>query len=261
MERVAASQVAGALSLVVTLLAGAALNLAGDLRVAVPVVVALVGVAAWAHRHGPGQLRDATVLVGLLWVTLALPWPLLWPVSGALALALTALWACRRGRWPQWREWLRVGRVDGVAWAMCGVIALLSVAGLLIWNQLLGGELPSGYHDLVQGVPVPVAIVAILLFLVVNGAIEDSIWAGVLLSAGERLVPRWLAIGTVAVSFGLAHLHGVPDGVVGVLMAGSWGLVLALLRVRTGGMGATYLAHVVADATIVLMLLPSLLQG
>lgn len=260
-NRAATSRIAGALALLVILLAGLALNLAADLMVTLPVLLTLVAGSVWAHRHGPGQLRDATILVALLWVVLAVPWPLLWPGSGVLALVLAGLWAWRRGHWPQWRQWLRVGRIDPVAWAMCGVIALLSVVGLLTWNRLLGGELAAGYSDLVQGVPTPVAVIAILLFLVVNGAIEDSIWSGVLLSAGERLLPPWLAMGAAALSFGLAHLHGVPDGVVGVVMAGSWGLVLGFLRMRTGGMVATYVAHIVADTTIVLMLLPTLLQG
>lgn len=246
-------------AVVVTLLAGGATSFAADPRIAIPVLALLIGAVWWTHRSARGQLRDATILVAALWLFLAIPSPLLWPLSGLLALVLTALWARRRGRWPQWRAWLRVGRIGPFAWAMCAVIALMSVVGLLIWNHLADGELPPAYSELAQSVPLPAAVAGAFAFFVINGAIEDSIWAGVLLSATERLVPPWLAITTVAASFGLAHLHGVPDGPIGVLMAGSWGLVLALLRLRTGGMGATYLAHVVADATIAAMLLPAAL--
>lgn len=43
-------------------------------------------------------------------------------------------------------------------------------------------------------------------------------------------------------------------------MAGFWGLLLTTLRLRTGGMLATYLAHVCADAVIVAMLLPAVVS-
>lgn len=252
---------AGVLALVVTLVAGGAPAFASALPVAVPVLVLLAVAARWSHRHAPGPVRDATVLVGALWLVLAIPSPALWPLPGLAALLVAGLWAWCRGGWGQWRQWLRVGRIGPFAWAMWALIAVLTVSGLLVWNRLFGGELPQAYQDLARSVPAPVAITGALVFLVINGAIEDSLWAGVLLSATERLVPTWLAIVTVAVSFGLAHLHGVPGGPVGMVLSGTWGLVLALLRVRTGGMGATYLAHVVADATIVLMLLPVVLSA
>ena len=40
-------------------------------------------------------------------------------------------------------------------------------------------------------------------------------------------------------------------------MAGSWGLLLGVMRWRTQGLLAPYAAHVAADATIFFMLLPS----
>lgn len=260
-QRVASGRGAAALALVVTLVAGGAPSFSSELLVVVPVLGFLVVAVWWSHRHAVGQLRDATVLVAALWLFLAIPSPILWPLPGVAALLVAGLWAWRRGRWSQWREWLRVGRIGPFAWAMWALIVVLSVVGLLAWNHLFDGELPEAYRDLAQDVSPGAAIAGAFAFLVVNGAIEDSIWAGVLLSATERLVPSWLAIVTVAASFGLAHLNGVPSGPVGVVMAGSWGLVLALLRVRTGGMGATYLAHIVADATIVLMLLPAVLSA
>lgn len=59
-----------------------------------------------------------------------------------------------------------------------------------------------------------------------------------------------------AASFGLTHLNGVPGGVVDVLTATSWGRV-GVLRLRTKGTLATYLAHVFADATIIALLIPA----
>ncbi len=64
-----------------------------------------------------------------------------------------------------------------------------------------------------------------------------------------------------ALAFGLAHFNGVPSGLAGIILAATWALMLAYLRMRTGGMLATYLAHVVADATIVAVLIPPLLAA
>jgi uncharacterized protein len=56
-------------------------------------------------------------------------------------------------------------------------------------------------------------------------------------------------------SFGLQHAHGFPRGVIGVALAGSWAVMLGVLRHRSRGLFAPTLAHVVADATIAVLVL------
>ena len=98
--------------------------------------------------------------------------------------------------------------------------------------------------------------------MVLNGGIEDSIFFGVLLSPLLRYYSRAWAIALIATAFGVAHFHGVPNGLAGVILAGAWAAMLAYLRSRTQGMLATYLAHIVADTTIVaLLFLPLLLSN
>lgn len=53
-----------------------------------------------------------------------------------------------------------------------------------------------------------------------------------------------------AVLFGAAHFAGFPSGPVGMIMAGVWGFVLGVMRVRSGGILITYLVHVTANAVI-----------
>ena len=55
----------------------------------------------------------------------------------------------------------------------------------------------------------------------------------------------------------MQHLWGVPRGAVGVLLAGVWAVMLGLLRRRAGGILAPFMAHVVADATIAVIILSS----
>ena len=58
-----------------------------------------------------------------------------------------------------------------------------------------------------------------------------------------------------SLSFGLAHAHGFPRGVIGVVLAGSWAAMLGVLRHHTRGLAAPIVAHVVADATIATVVL------
>ena len=64
----------------------------------------------------------------------------------------------------------------------------------------------------------------------------------------------WLAIVLQAALFGHAHFQGIPSGWGGVALAGSYGLVLGIIRERSGGLGAPIVAHIFADLAIFTML-------
>lgn len=245
---------------VVLLMLGAAQPVFGSFAL-FAVLAAAVAVAAgiWIRRDDVPETKDAAVFVVLVYGIGLIPGVGLWPVGPAIALLLTALVSWRTGRLARWRGWFRVGRIDGVAWATVAAVAVVSVAGLVIWQSLLDGQLPSTYRQLTESVAPPVAVAGALGFTIVNGAIEDSIFFGVLLTPLLRHFPSGLAVVMTALAFGLAHFNGVPNGLVGIVLAGTWALMLGYLRTRTGGMLATYLAHVVADATIVAVLIPPLL--
>ena len=227
------------------------------------VLAAAGGVAAgiWIRRDDLPETKDAAVLVVLLYAIGLIPSVGLWPVGPAIALLLTALVSWRTGRLARWRAWFRVGRLDGVVCAMVVAVAVVSVVALVIWQSLLDGQLPSTYRQLTESVSPPAAVAGALGFAIVNGAIEDSIFFGVLLTPLLRQFPSGVAVVMAALAFGLAHSNGVPNGLVGIVLAGTWALMLGYLRTRTGGMLATYLAHVVADATIVAVLVPPLLAA
>ena len=245
----------GAAAVVVCLAAGGALTFAAQPAVTAVVVVGLAALLVFATRAGLAELCDAIILVAVLWLALAVPVTGLWPLPAAAAIAVTLTVAYRQKRLARWRSWFRRGRVRrGDLVLLAGIIVLTAVA-LLAWNHLTNGSLPAAYITLAATTPAPFVVIGAFAFLAVNGLVEDTVWFGVLLTALERApVPRPLGLVTVVVSFGLAHLHGVPDGWIGVAMVIGWGLVLGVLRLRTGGMLQTYLAHVCADATIVAML-------
>lgn len=88
-------------------------------------------------------------------------------------------------------------------------------------------------------------------FAIVNAAAEEFAFRGILLSALDSAVGvGWLAIVLQAVSFGLLHIHGFPNGVWGIALSGFYALMLGSLRRHTQGLLAPWLAHVFADVTI-----------
>jgi uncharacterized protein len=107
----------------------------------------------------------------------------------------------------------------------------------------------------VPNLPPALLVLAAAAFVVVNALLEEVIWRGVL---QDRLAPLFgptAAIVLQAVSFGVAHAHGVPRGVVGVILAGTWAVMLGALRRHTRGLLAPFVAHVVADVTVAVLIL------
>jgi membrane protease YdiL (CAAX protease family) len=92
-------------------------------------------------------------------------------------------------------------------------------------------------------------------FSVGNALLEEIIFRGVLY---EALAADYGVAATVCIqgiAFGVVHAHGFPRGVIGVAMASAYGVVLGILRQRSGGLLAPFVAHVFADATIFAILL------
>ena len=244
---------------VLLLALGAAQPVIGASWFAVVGAVAAATLGVWLRTDEAAETKDAAVLVALMYGIGLVPGVGLWPVGPLIALLLTAGISWRAGRFSRWREWLRVGHIDKLAWLTVAAVAVVSIGGLLSWQRLFQGQLPDSYQQLAESVPWPAAVAGGLGFMILNGAIEDSIFFGVLLTPLLRYFPHRWAILLIALAFGTAHLHGVPNGLAGVVLAGAWAVMLAYLRTRTTGMLATYLAHVVADTTIIAMLLPPLL--
>lgn len=245
----------------VVLLTGTAVAVPVPWPVTAGVVAFLLVIVLLAKGQGNAGLRDAALLGACLWILIRLPDIGTWPLPALGALVVVVLLRGPRSTVLRWRRWFTVGSISRRDWLLCAVIVVFTAAALITWQHWTGGALPPIYGALLDSVPRPAGIVGILLFLVINGLVEDSVWSGVLMTALTGTLPAPLAVLTTAASFGLAHLHGVPDGPIGVAMVVVWGVVLALLRLRTRGMLATYAAHIFADATIVALLVPTVLQS
>lgn len=168
------------------------------------------------------------------------PWPLLAPLIGYFLVVLCVP-ALRRSM-----QWLRLGRVTA---ASAGVtLGVVVVAGLVLFAVLRP-------HAASQRSFLPFEhscglLAGGCLFSVFNALREEFFFRGILLDSLESLWGKWAAIGISALIFGMAHLHGVPSGISGVILAAIYGLALGGLRVWTGGLLLPVAAHIAADGVI-----------
>lgn len=250
--------IAAVVTVVATLLAGAVLLTLGHPGSATAAVLMLAVLALLARRSGSNAAVDAVVITGLLYAAVAVGVFGLWPLPGAVAV-LGAWWLVRRSpRVQLWRSWLRGGGLTVELPWLFVVTVTVTAAALVAWQRLFDGRVPQGYVEAAAGWPLWLLVIAGAGFSLLNAAVEEAIFRGVLQTALERVSGPTVAIVVQAVAFGILHILGVPTGVLGAVMAGAWGVLLGVMRWRTRGLLAPYLAHVAADATIFAMLLPTL---
>ena len=193
------------------------------------------------------------VHAGLLLILLALssfiamlrPWPLylLAPLA-AYALIVALFPPLRRGV-----AWLRFGRFDGVVLAWTAANIFGSSAALVLWFLLARPDLRELTEKIPHVGPARLLLLGVT-FSVMNALMEEAIFRGVF---QEALTVEWgarLAVGIQGLLFGVIHVRGFPHGLEGMVMASAYGVALRWLRVRSGGLAASCLAHVCADATI-----------
>jgi membrane protease YdiL (CAAX protease family) len=150
-------------------------------------------------------------------------------------------------------SWRARGRVP-IGWtALVGGVTPVALGS---WVFLFRPDLSDVVGSYVPDFSLPILIVGAIGFAAVNATLEEVIWRGVMQDRLEPLFGARAAVALQAVSFGVQHFHGVPRGVVGVVLAGTWAAMLGVLRLHTRGLLAPIVAHVVADgviATIVLV--------
>lgn len=103
-------------------------------------------------------------------------------------------------------------------------------------------------------------VVAVVLFVVANSFAEEIAYRGLAFDAALTILPPGGAVGAQALAFGAVHVPGFPSGWAGVGLSLVCGVALGILRRVTAGLWLPILAHMGADATIVVLvitLLPS----
>jgi len=210
-----------------------------SIRAAPPALAALVAVFGLLHP-GPGA---AVAVLGAA-ISIVSATGITWQATMPLALAcFLFVLPARRALGPL-RE--PVGRVP--AWETIACAAVTPFA-LVAWFLLFDPDLRDITRHLPELGKTELALGAVG-FVLINAFCEELIWRGVIQSRLTALLSERDAIVVQALSFGAQHVHGFPRGAAGVLLASVWAIGLGMLRRRAGGLLASILAHVVADATI-----------
>lgn len=204
--------------------------------------------AAWALQRAHRAAGIALVGAGICVAACShAPWPLVLPVAlGAVALGGRYRPEAGTPRQPR-------GTIPAAGTIACGAVTPVALLG---WLALARPNL-SDLSDQVPHAAPWLLVLGGLAFAVGNATLEEWVWRGVIQTRLDTLMSSGLAILVQATSFGLAHAHGFPRGASGMCLAGTWALMLGLLRKRSSGLLAPILAHVVADATIAVVLLRS----
>jgi len=205
-------------------LAGAVLLLTQGTVTAVGVAVVLVVLTGLALRSGSAAALDAVLMTDLLYLAVAVGVLGLWPLPAAVAVVVAWGLAYRSPRATFWRSWLHRGHnTPETPWLLLATVAVTALA-LLAWQQVFHGQLPDAYRDAAQGQPVWLVLVAGAGFALVNAAVEEAIFRGVLQTSLQPLIGPTAAVLVQAATFGLLHVVGIPTGLVGAdgrLMGGT----------------------------------------
>lgn len=125
----------------------------------------------------------------------------------------------------------------------------LTFTGLYLYSNNFGNShsqwFPFGIDPEVHGRTA--FLLAGASFAVVN-ALQEVLWfRGVLLGSLRTLMRARYQILLQGLVFGLIHWYGTPQGVMGLLLAGSWGILLGAWTWRRRSLWPAFIVHVFAD--------------
>jgi membrane protease YdiL (CAAX protease family) len=201
------------------------------------------------------------LLFSLLWLALPLLvsalgfWPqiLLLPII-IYTLAVTAI--------PNLRHsllWLRTGRLTSDIILLILTTIVLSCMALMGWYLLFQPDV-SSHLAVIPKMPVWLLPLACLGFAMLNAAMEEIVFRGIMMQALDSALGAGnLSVVIQAGSFAAFHyLAGFPNGVWGFAMVFVYGFMLGVLRRRSQGILASWIAHVLADIAIFAILATAL---
>jgi hypothetical protein len=217
---------------------------------AAPPAVAIIAltVLAWRRRAPAatslGVLAASCVVLGVVGVgPQQVVFPLAFAVYGVVVHRVPWLHGVSR--------WLRRGALSVGILVLAAGIAAVSGVALFVWQEIARPDLHDLVRTFVPDLPIWLLVAGALVFALLNAAIEEAAYRGVVLAALDvALGPGPAAVVLQAIAFGALHVHGFPRGAAGVGLACLYGLALGALRRRAGGLLAPWIAHVMTDLVV-----------
>jgi uncharacterized protein len=180
-----------------------------------------------------------------------LPWyARQWPAPVVVAIAIYAAIVLPSPKLRRSIRWIKLGVFNREIIILVIITVLLSSAALFMWYKIAQPD--SGiFRDMVPQMPVYLLPFAGLFFAMFNAFAEETIYRGVMMNALDRALGEgYISVVIQGLSFGIMHIEGFPRGISGVILASIYGIMLGLIRRKSVGMFAPWLAHVFADITI-----------
>ncbi len=227
--------------------------------IGIGICIVLVTVVSWFKRWSIGVSVGMFCMVCIALVLLKVPFSQLWL---SLALSIQVL-VIRVVPWLRGNDaWLRVGSLGKDMWLLTAISGLMAAIALIAWFLLLQPNIDDLIESLLPDLNLGLLIVAALLFSIVNAAVEEGAYRGVIMDALDRSLGAGIAALIIqAVAFGTFHIRGFPRGWLGVGLACIYGLMMGIIRRRTEGMLAPWIAHVFIDVVIMGIVILSLGSG
>jgi len=149
-------------------------------------------------------------------------------------------------------KWFTAGAVTRDITLVAAASVLLSAGALVLWFLLARPDINDIIRTFVPDWPLAALVFGGLLFSMFNAAVEEMAYRGVVMNALDTAIGTGtLPLVGQAVAFGLLHIHGFPRGWSGVALAFVFGILMGLIRRRSGGLLAPWVAHVCTDIVIV----------
>ncbi|MBN2224031.1 MAG: CPBP family intramembrane metalloprotease [Deltaproteobacteria bacterium] len=216
-------------------------------------IVPLAGAVVF-FRFSFFPLFGPTLFLLLCYLFRFLPLPplsvlLIIPIAVYTGIVLTAR--------PVRRETTWLSRCAVTPRLVIGAVAVVAVssAALVAWYLIMDPDI-TVFTEFIPARPLYQLLVGGLAFALLNGVVEEVIFRGILWDGIKALVPApWVLLTVQALFFGTAHFWGVPNGIVGAVMATIYGLMLGIIRLRADGLLMAIITHVFADIVIFCILL------
>jgi membrane protease YdiL (CAAX protease family) len=193
------------------------------------------------------------LLFSLSWLTLPLIAPVLglWPLILLLPIIIYALVVTAAPNLQRSILWLRAGRLTSAIIILVLATIVLSTTALVGWYLLFQPNV-SSHLAMIPKMPRWLLPLACLGFAMLNAAMEEIVFRGIMMQALDSALGAGnLTVVIQAVSFASFHyLAGFPNGVWGFAMVFVYGFMLGVLRRRSQGILAPWIAHVLADIAI-----------
>jgi len=134
----------------------------------------------------------------------------------------------------------------GTSWVKTGLFSLTIISGgTAIFMFFMLRSMGVNGYAIVDGIP------WIILFSLTNSFSEEMIFRMGIVSTLKGLIKPEIIFIVSGVLFGLPHLAGMPDGIIGAVMASLLGWILAKSMYETNGFFWAWFIHFVQDSIII----------